>query len=326
MRYAAENFVAPCGFNPGASGDIMIVKRTDPKNAEITELTALIQQAQTPEQKFLIERELRAMKTGIQGEEDSAYYIDFYFENSKNWAVIHDLRIEHEGSVAQIDHLLINRLFEVYVLESKNFSYEVVINENGEFTLKSCNQAFGIPSPIEQNKRHIFLLEKFIAAKNIAARRLGIPIIPRFKSLILMAPKSVITRPDTKHFDTECVIKADGLRTKIDQNANKFTPVYDLSIISNLSTLKSVAEFAERLQSFHSKSRINYTKKFGLNAPIGPIQNVIDRDKEPDKQAGKSYYCFKCKKPIQDNVAMFCWNNQKRFGGKAYCYDCQRYL
>lgn len=302
----------------------MIVKRTDPKNTEIAELSALLRQAQTLEQQFLIERELRAMRTGLQGEEDSAYYIDFYFGSSKRWVVIHDLRIEHEGSVAQIDHLLINRLFEVYVLESKNFSYEVLINEKGEFALKAGKQTFGIPSPIEQNKRHIFLLEKFIAANDIAGRRLGIPIVPRFKSLILMSPQSVITRPDAKHFDTECVIKADGLRTKIDQIVSKFTPVYDFSLLNNVSTLKGVAEFADRLQAFHSRSKINYSKKFGLQTQTDPIQNVIERDTEAVKKPGSNYYCFKCKKAIPANVAMFCWNNKPRFGGKAYCYDCQR--
>ncbi|NTV47823.1 MAG: NERD domain-containing protein, partial [Chlorobiales bacterium] len=44
-------------------------------------------------------------------------------KNSKNWAVIHDLRLEHENQVAQIDHLMINRSFDFYVLESKNYAY-----------------------------------------------------------------------------------------------------------------------------------------------------------------------------------------------------------
>lgn len=302
----------------------MIVKRADPKHTEIAELTALLQQTQTPRQRLLIERELLSMKTGIQGEEDCAYYIDFYFENSKNWAVIHDLRIEHEGSVAQIDHLLINRLFDVYVLESKNFSYEVVINETGEFTLKSGTQSFGIPSPIEQNKRHVFVLEKFIAANNLAPRRLGIPITPRFRSLILMSPRSVITRPDTKRFDTESVIKADYLRSKIDDIVDNLNPLSEFSCMGKYSSFKSVTDFADQLRSFHAPSTINYAKRFGLAAKPDPIQGVIDRSNETDRQADKTYYCFKCKKQIQNNVAMFCWNNRKRFGGKAYCYDCQK--
>jgi hypothetical protein len=45
--------------------------------------------------------------------------------------VIHDLRIEHRGRVAQIDHLLINRVLDIFVLESKNYYYGVKISEEG---------------------------------------------------------------------------------------------------------------------------------------------------------------------------------------------------
>ena len=61
---------------------------------------------------------------------------------SKNWfspieeapvfaSVIHDLRIECEGRVAQIDHLLIGRFLDIWVCETKNFSEGIAINEQG---------------------------------------------------------------------------------------------------------------------------------------------------------------------------------------------------
>src|SRR3546814_954592 len=58
---------------------------------------------------------------GQTGERDSAYLIDFDYASSPNWAVIHDLRLEHGSRTAQIDHLLINRWMDVYVLETKHF-------------------------------------------------------------------------------------------------------------------------------------------------------------------------------------------------------------
>jgi hypothetical protein len=302
----------------------MIIKSRDPKDRDIAELDALLKQADAPAKRFLIERELRAMKAGIAGEEDCAYYINFYFGKSDNWCVLHDLRIEHQGSVAQIDHLLINRLFEIYVIESKNFSYEVSINDSGEFTLKSGSYSFGIPSPIEQNKRHIFLLEKFITASDLTPSRLGLPIVPRYRSLILMSPKSVITRPDRKTFDTDMVIKADALRTKIDEFVDRMNPLQDLTAIGKFSKIKTVAEFAESLRSHHSSNSIDYRKKFGIKAATDPIQTVIDRSNGTGEQGEKKYYCFKCRKAIPDNVARFCWNNKERFGGKAFCYECQK--
>jgi len=302
----------------------MIIKSRDPKDRDIAELDALLKQADAPGKRFLVERELRAMKAGIAGEEDCAYYINFYFGKSHNWCVLHDLRIEHQGRVAQIDHLLINRLFEIYVIESKNFSYEVTINDSGEFTLKSGSHSFGIPSPIEQNKRHIFLLEKFITDHGLSPSRLGIPIVPRYRSVVLMSPKSIITRPDRKKFDTDMVIKADTLRTKIDDNVDKMSPFKDLTIIGNMSKIKTVADFAQSLQSHHSSASIDYRKKFDIHPAHDPIQTVIDRSNGNVEQGERKYYCFKCRKAIPDNVARFCWNNKEMFGGKAFCYECQK--
>jgi hypothetical protein len=81
----------------------MIIKRMDSKEEEVAELSALLKGRLTSRQRFLMERELKTVRTGVSGEKDSVYCIDFYFGRSKNWAVIHDLRLEHKGQVAQID-------------------------------------------------------------------------------------------------------------------------------------------------------------------------------------------------------------------------------
>lgn len=98
----------------------MILKETDSKAGQLAELEALMAAPGVPpEKKLQIERELKILRAGIKGERDSAYDIDFYSGASKNRIVIHDLRLELNGRVAQIDHLVLNRLLEVYVLETK---------------------------------------------------------------------------------------------------------------------------------------------------------------------------------------------------------------
>jgi hypothetical protein len=168
----------------------MLIKKRDSKQAEFEELTRLLSLPLPENKKFLIERELRCIKSGDQGENDAAYFIDFHYKSSKNWAVIHDLRLEHQGKVAQIDHLLINRFFEVYVLESKNFSCGVKITDTGEFLVNNDNKYFSIESPIEQNKRHLIVIEDIFKQYDIMPKRLGITINPTFRSYILMSTKS----------------------------------------------------------------------------------------------------------------------------------------
>lgn len=242
----------------------MIIKKMDSKQGEIVELEKLLKDKLTSYQRFLIERELKAIRSGVYGERDSAYYIDFYFGNSKNWAVIHDLRLEYKGQVAQIDHLLINRFFDVYVLESKNYSYKLKITPEGEFQVYYGKEYIGIPSPIEQNKRHIHLLDLFLKSHNILPKRIGISIRPRFKNLILVSPKSIITRPSEKKFDTSCVIKADTLRTKIDWEVDKWHPIVDLATISKYCSSSTLAKTAKRMAAFHRPLRVDYRAKFDL--------------------------------------------------------------
>ena len=243
----------------------MIIKKMDSKQEEIAELTALLNRKLTPYQRFLIERELRAIRSGVSGEKDSAYYIDFYFGNSKNWAVIHDLRLEHKGQVAQIDHLLINRFFDIYALESKNYSYKLKISPEGEFETYYSKEYFGIPSPIEQNKRHIYFLDLFLKQRDVLPKRMGISIRPRFKSLILVSPKSIITRPPEKKFDTSSVIKADILRTKIDREVDKGkNPLVDLATISKICSSSTLEKIAVKLAMFHKPSKVDFRAKFGL--------------------------------------------------------------
>ena len=50
----------------------MIVKRMDSKQKEIEELSSLLKEKLSPEQRFHIGRELRAIHGGAQGEKDSA--------------------------------------------------------------------------------------------------------------------------------------------------------------------------------------------------------------------------------------------------------------
>src|SRR3546814_17936940 len=77
-------------------------------------------------------KELRNRRAGLKGERDSAYLIDFDYASSPNWAVIHDLRLEHGGRTAKIDHLLINRWMDVYVLETQPFPAGNTTTNNGQ--------------------------------------------------------------------------------------------------------------------------------------------------------------------------------------------------
>jgi hypothetical protein len=299
----------------------MIIRKRDSKQAEIDDLAKLLSIPLPENKKFLIERELRFIKSGDQGEKDAAYFIDFHFASSERWIVLHDLRLEYQDKVAQIDHLLINCFFDIYVLESKNFSYGLKIIDTGEFLVNNGKNYLAIESPIEQNKRHQIVLEQVIKKYDIMPKRFGITLIPSFYSYVLVSPKSRVVRPNRSQFDTSMVIKTDTLRSAIDKRVDRMNGISVLTTASKISSFEVVIEMAKRLAALHRPFKTDYQKRFGIEdrslSRTGTKNSI-------DIQSSKQFYCFKCKKTITEQVAQFCWDNKQRFHGKAYCFDCQK--
>ena len=138
----------------------MLIKAATDRSQDLETLQSLLASPSiTASTRALVDKEIRNIRAGAKGEAEAAYEIEFHHKASRNWAVIHDLRIEHQGRVAQIDHLLINRWLEIWVCESKHFSEGVAINEQGEFTGFFAGRPYGVPSPLEQNRKHVAVLQ-----------------------------------------------------------------------------------------------------------------------------------------------------------------------
>lgn len=200
-----------------------------------------------------------------------------------------------------------------------------------------------IPSPIEQNKRHIHLLSRFLEENNLLPTRLGIKIKPSFKSYILVSPTSRLTKPKAGTFDTSMVVKADQFMERF----NKDIEDASLMNLAKVIAVDTLIGFAERLARCHKPITIDYRARFGLNTISGQndaakaevpeppdtgagepdrLGNAVADDKGiyARKGARTGYFCAKCGKDISKKVAMFCFTNKDRFGGKAYCFECQK--
>jgi hypothetical protein len=183
-----------------------------------------------------------------------------------------------------------------------------------------------IPSPIEQNKRHIYLLDLFLRAKGILPKRIGIAIRPKLRNLILVSPNSIIKRPSQEKFDTSMIIQADSLRTKIDEIVDMMDPLADLSSFSKISSSSALKDVGKRLASFHKPIRIDFRAKFGLSIQTSskPEENPVHAKEQQKTYSSLKFICSKCKKPISEKVAKFCSQNKSKFGGRLYCFDCQK--
>ena len=72
------------------------------------------------------------------------------------------------------------------MLETKHFSEGVSINEQGEFSIWFAGKPRGIPSPLEQNDRHIAVLQDVFKTLDMPTR-LGIRLQPSFEQALHIA-------------------------------------------------------------------------------------------------------------------------------------------
>jgi len=338
----------------------MLIKQVDDRSEELVQL-ARVAKSGTGDAAKWAAKDLSLRRAGIKGETESAYLIDFHFRATLNWAVIHDLRVEHNGRVAQVDHLLINRWMECYVLESKHFNTGIKITEAGEFMRwNDYKRTYeGMPSPLLQNERHIAVLRDLMSTLELPTR-LGMRITFAFQTLVLVSPDARIDRP--AKFDSSRVIKADQIKESIGrdiENENGLLGI--MKTAAKIVSSDTVRDVAQQLVNLHRPMKWAIpevpAKAAGVTAkPASPIatSKLTERAtprirEEPDSTAagaasiagpqckscqseegrilyGKYGYYFQCRQcGINTNIKFDCLPGHKprlRKAGNQFYRDC----
>jgi hypothetical protein len=300
----------------------VLIKTADDKSKRIKLLEELQQSGQLgAAQKKWLRDELHRFKKALLGERESAFYLDDHFKDSPNHAVIHDLRLLFEGEVAQIDHLVFGRAGFVYLIETKNYSGNLIINEAGEFTADYDGDQYGIPSPLEQSRRHERILHKLAEQLGIVGRvdkKLDV------HHVVLMHPKAIIQRPPPKAFDTSFLIKADQFPSWHQKFADQLGVGSVLKGMLNLRSPETVREWAEKLCRQHRPQNVlalpDFMKPKTVPAPAAAPSSAPASTEE---NLAKKLICAHCRAKISYPEGKFCWNNAKRFGGLQYCREHQ---
>ena len=297
----------------------MLLKHKDDVGPALQTLEKLLTlKTLTGEQRERIEDEIVNIRAGAKGEKEAAYHIDFKLKDAKNWVIVHDLRLEHNGRVAQIDHLLIGRFFDVFVIESKNLKTAVRVNGEGDFEVKNKWGWKGMVSPVEQNKRHIQVLRELIGDEKLMPTRLGIPIRPTFHNWVLVAPECTLARGEHKE---ATILKMDMFDKGMEQFINH-NPLSEALSMAKLCSAETVTAFAEKLVGFHKPIVFDYAAKFGITDAQrfsgSPTSAPVEKSKSTEKLS-----CERCREAVESKVAAFCRAHEKRFGGKILCRTCQ---
>ncbi len=312
----------------------MLLKSADDKTKRLTLLEELQKSAHLDSfQKKWLRDELSRFKKGMQGERESAHYLDSYFKSGENHVLLHDLRFVVDEDVAQIDHLILNRGGHVFLVETKNYAGDIVVNEHGEFTAQYGDDQFGIPSPWEQSRRHERILARLMDQLGIVGR---VDKRPEFHHVVMMHPKAIIRRPDSKVFDTSFLIKADQFPTWLGNFADGLSASTVFKALLNFRSLETVVEWGEKLKRQHRPADFLALPDFmkpkvqpAVQRAASPASAVPPASVTPPPGAvaadgpSKKLICAHCGAKISFAEGKFCWNNSQRFNGLLYCREHQ---
>lgn len=290
----------------------MIIKSKDDTRAAIARLhDLLVRKKNSKKRQAAVEEELARALAGAQGENETARHIDRALQDSEDWAVIHDLRLEHNGRVAQIDHLLIGRRFDLYVIGSQHVTSALRVDASGEFHVRSGAGWKIIPSPIEQNKRQIIVLNEVIHHHHLMPTRLGLPMQPAFRNLILVPAECHISQ---RRVDEAIIVKIDTLDSRLAEYAGRSTPLGDILSVTKICSTQTIMGFARALVGYHRPAACDYAARFGIDLPAPPVKTAAHADRQR---------CQECGAAVGAKLAAFCRANTRRFGKRVLCRDCQ---
>ena len=271
----------------------MLFKDIDSKAEELNQLKNLLNLSKNPKQQALIKADLARVENGYKAEKDNAYYLDFKLKDSPRNIILHDIRIEHEGKVAQIDHIIINR-GGIEVLESKSFTGTLNIRGDGSLDVEYGKKVQTFPNPIEQNNRHSMILADFIT-KNMElpanVKLLGLSV----ESTVLINPKTTLTNNTLpKGFE-----RADSFTTHRTKQAEEMSVITVFKKVSTMFTIDRAKEIAEFLVKSHKPKTYDYAKKYPIKKELPTVQPIQSAMKESmvEKATQKTdmQHCSKCK-------------------------------
>jgi hypothetical protein len=307
----------------------MILKEQDDRIADVEALRRLLAHPRMDERgRRRIVEQIRNLESGDLGERQAAYLLKVHFGSNPNWVVINDLRIEHDGLVAQIDHLLINRLLEIWVCESKRFGDGVKINDHGEFITFRDGRPRVSQSPIQQNVRQILILQQLLDSGAVQLpTRMGFRIKPKLHSLVLIAG-GVIRRPRVPVPGIDCVIMADQVKVRIDR-AYESGNLLDLAKIVGQETLRNLGD---QLLALNRPIQYEWERRFLPALPLtGPAAKMSPAERATASRAGqakpqaaaRAQTCDDCTSAVTSGMIQYCRKNSERFAGRLLCMPCQ---
>lgn len=236
----------------------MILKEIDEKKAQIDTLKELLGRSTSKSQKKLIVQDLKKLENGYKNEAQNAYFINFELKDSKNIIVIHDIRLECNGRVAQIDHLLFTRT-GIEIVESKSFNGAVRVKKDNSLEVTYGTKKYTYPNPLEQAKRHKIVLEDVLKEQKLLTNKIGFKF--DIDTCVVFGSNTTVLNsslPDGFH-------KAENFIDERDRIINSMGIGEALVKVWSVKRMPEVEKIANALVELHKPVEFDYEKKYKIS-------------------------------------------------------------
>ena len=238
-----------------------------------------------------IDRDIRILEYGIQGEKDIAYEL----KNANiGMYVLHDITLEFEGNKAQIDYMIFTRGY-TYLVECKNLFGNITVDQNGQFRreyeINGKKIKESIYSPYTQIIRHNDIMKKIWASgknKLLAALLKNKFNDNWYKPLVVLSnSKGLLNIKYAPREMRNNIIRVDQLVSYIKRDLDNY-PKFDLS------NEKEVKENAESWLSSNVSEYNSIANKYKINNSNNNLYEELRsfRKEKSKKMNIPAYYIF----------------------------------
>ncbi|ATO51051.1 NERD domain-containing protein [Brevibacillus laterosporus] len=229
------------------------VKDFSKDNHHLSALNDLLNKVVDGERKDNIERDIRFLTYGLDGENN------VYFELKNSFQPIlclHDVRVVYEDYVAQLDFVVISNKF-ICILETKKLSGNISIDQDGNFVRIMKNKygkeyKMGIYSPITQNTRHIDII------KHVLSKELKINNMPILSLVVMANPKTIINKHSCPTEIENSIIKYDQIKATLERYQNDKANTYNVAE-------KQMHEISNLLVKLNTPLKMDLVAKYQLS-------------------------------------------------------------
>ncbi len=249
-----------------------------------------------------------------------AFYLRRAFAATEDVKVFHDLRLEHHGEVAQIDHLVLHR-WGIVLIESKSVTTTVRVNKQGEWARLVHGRWQGMPSPVLQAKRQGDLLKRVLRdnVERLLDKILVLQV--QFGSmpvdyLVAISDGGIINRVGNPNLLEVC--KSDQVTERVSTFLTQYRKANNLLMMLAGSDDKG-SWHTLRPQEMQRISDFLIQRHSPLSAQAPVVAAPLNVEMMTTREV-----CAHCGRPVTPAVAKYCQDNERRFGGKIYCMEHQR--